>query len=700
MNLRTKLLLGIGIALIVTFALVAVFLVISMEESYRTLEEKEVMTTVTRAESSLATDEKNLRSITRDYAAWTDTYNFAQGKNPDWIATNTRNDFFERFNIQGVLVFNRSAEPVFTKGYNATLSDSEEIPASLVPEIQAMIRSDVAILNTSEGTYRILDSAAGPIIVSSHPILTDNFEGPAAGTLLIIRKVDTRYLSDISARAGKTVTIIPSPQITGNQTIAGIVAGISPGHPVEVVEEGPDTISGYTALDNLKVPGTFYLKVSEPRTIYQSGLATTIRFLLSLMVAGIFIIAFVLLVIDRIVLSRLNAIIGSVRQRKDTDSERGTNGGNDVDELGRLATEIDPVFQKLTESRILLQQSEERYRMLAESAQDFIYIIDTSDRITYVNTFAATAVGRKPEEIIGKSRSVLFPDTESERQQQNIRTVITSGQPVKIESNLPLPSGERWADTLLVPLRDRTGTITGVMGITRDITQRKKVEEALFQTNKKLNLLSSITRHDLLNQLTALRTYLELSLDYTRDPEMTDFIKKEQVIASIIDQQINFTRDYQQMGVNAPVWHDVSGIIAWTIQPLATSRVRITEDCKGLEVFADPLLEKVFYNLVENALRYGGENLSLIHIFSTKTPDELRIIVEDNGVGIPDENKERIFERGFGHNTGFGLFLSREILGITGMTITETGTFGKGARFEILVPKGHFRFVETGSKAE
>ncbi len=695
MNLRTKLLLGIGIALIATFAMVAAFSVIAMEESYRTIEEKEVITTVQRAQSSLNTDQRNLQSVTRDYAAWTETLLFAQGQNPDWIGTNTGNDFFERFGIQGVLVFNTTKELVFSKGYNSSLHVNEELPESLITEIRDLIDPS-AILESEEGTYTILDTTRGPVIVSSHPILTDAFEGPAGGSLHYIRWFDDRYLEELSARAGNTIEIVKTPRLISDRTLATPITGMLQGRPVVVIAESPDTVTGYTPLEDLQAPGNYYIKVSEPRTIHRSGQATIVTFILGLAGAGVFIIVFVLLFIDRIVLSRLNTIIDTVRKKRDLPDSNGTPDDSGTDELALLAHEIDPVFERLAESRVQLQQSEERYRTLAESAQDFIYIIDTNDRVTYLNSYAAAAVGKSQEEIIGKPRSTLFSDPESERQNDNIKKVIASGQPLKIESNLPLPSGERWNDTLLVPLRDKNNAITGVLGITRDITQRKRAEEALYQANKKLNILSGITRHDILNQLTALRTYLELSLDYTKDPAMTDFVAKEKGIAEIIDQQISFTRDYQKMGLNAPAWQNVNAIVSWAIQPITDPNVTITIDCPGLEVFADPMFEKVFYNLVDNAIRYGGEQLTRITISTNRAPEGLIITVVDNGAGVPIETKEQIFERGFGQNTGFGLFLSREILGITGMTIRETGTFGSGARFEIHIPKGSFRFSDTG----
>ena len=105
------------------------------------------------------------------------------------------------------------------------------------------------------------------------------------------------------------------------------------------------------------------------------------------------------------------------------------------------------------------------------------------------------------------------------------------------------------------------------------------------------------------------------------------------------------------------------------------------------------MLEKVFYNLVENALRYGRE-LPRIAFSSLLHNDNVTIICEDNGEGVPKEFKEAIFRRQYFKHTGFGLFLSREILGITGLSICETGKPGIGARFEITVPSGYFHIQD------
>jgi len=116
----------------------------------------------------------------------------------------------------------------------------------------------------------------------------------------------------------------------------------------------------------------------------------------------------------------------------------------------------------------------------------------------------------------------------------------------------------------------------------------------------------------------------------------------------------------------------------------------VNEIPAGSEIFTDPLIQKVLYNLIDNAVRYGNK-ITTIRFFIGDAGENQVIICEDNGDGIPADEKEKIFERGFGKNTGVGLFLSREMLAITGITICETGEPGEGARFEMLVPKGIWR---------
>jgi signal transduction histidine kinase len=158
---------------------------------------------------------------------------------------------------------------------------------------------------------------------------------------------------------------------------------------------------------------------------------------------------------------------------------------------------------------------------------------------------------------------------------------------------------------------------------------------------------------------------------------------------------IRFTKDYEKIGINAPAWQDLNDLVNIAEKSATPGQVTLTNELPaGTEVFADPLIIKVFFNLIENALRHGGKITTIRFTLEARNGDRV-IICEDDGYGIRNELKEKIFERGFGKNTGFGLFISREILDITGLTIRETGEAGKGARFEITVPERQFRFTAT-----
>jgi signal transduction histidine kinase len=246
-------------------------------------------------------------------------------------------------------------------------------------------------------------------------------------------------------------------------------------------------------------------------------------------------------------------------------------------------------------------------------------------------------------------------------------------------------------DDLEVRVKERTAELLKTNEeLKAEIRERKRFETAIQLANRKLNTLSSITRHDILNQITALVMYLSLTEEMTTDPVVLANIKKIEQITQLIHTQIQFTRDYQDIGTGAPQWQDVTATIDNSIADLDLKDIRVEHELDYLEIYADLLLGKVFFNIVENSIRHG-EHTRFIRFSYRETDDDLVIICEDDGIGVPAIAKEGIFRREYYHNTGYGLFLTEEILSITGISIRETGEPGKGVRFEISVPKGAFR---------
>lgn len=225
-----------------------------------------------------------------------------------------------------------------------------------------------------------------------------------------------------------------------------------------------------------------------------------------------------------------------------------------------------------------------------------------------------------------------------------------------------------------------------------DITDQRLAEDAITVANNKLMLLSTLTRHDIFNQITALSAYLELVEMDNRDPGAATHISAMKKSLEIIRFQLEFTRDYQDLGLKKPGWNSVDAAFANASESFGGRDVAFRCETGTVEIFADPMIGQVFYNLMDNSLRHGGERISAIRLSARKEDLDLLLVYEDNGTGVVPEEKEKIFLKGFGKHTGLGMFLIKEILSITGITIRETGVYGQGVRFEIHVPSGRFRF--------
>lgn len=158
-------------------------------------------------------------------------------------------------------------------------------------------------------------------------------------------------------------------------------------------------------------------------------------------------------------------------------------------EQGYLIGGVTRDITKRRRAEEALRESEERYRTLAESAEDFIFIINPDDSLQYVNPAGAQFLGRSPQEFIGRRRAEFFPPSTADRQQRHIQKVFETGEPSYTESSIPTPRGEVWLNTLLAPVRDKEGEVSAVLGIARDITGRRQMEQSLRESEEKFRCL-------------------------------------------------------------------------------------------------------------------------------------------------------------------------------------------------------------------
>jgi len=354
------------------------------------------------------------------------------------------------------------------------------------------------------------------------------------------------------------------------------------------------------------------------------------------------------------------------------------------------------VFTGLKSSEERLRREKDRLGQYLEIAGALFVVLDRDGRVALINRRASEVLGCPADAAVGEPWAEQFvPPAEQERCREIFLGLMQdeTGENEYVRTSvLTRDGGERiiaWHNTVL---RDDDGVVRGTLSSGEDITERQHAEEALGRATAKLHLLSGITRHDILNQLTVARAYIDFAAEDVEDPAVRDYLGRARSAVEEIHRQIEFTRDYQNMGAAAPIWQRPADLIRESVAELGLPQdVRVRIGLGELEIYADPMVKKVFFNLIDNAVRHGGR-VSEIRFSCVKSGQDLTIVCEDDGTGIPDGEKEAIFRETYKRRYSHGLFLVSEILGITGMTIRETGVFGEGARFEVRVPNEAYRF--------
>jgi PAS domain S-box-containing protein len=351
-----------------------------------------------------------------------------------------------------------------------------------------------------------------------------------------------------------------------------------------------------------------------------------------------------------------------------------------------------------------LRRSEDKFSGIVAWSRDGILLIDGSGSLIEWNPAMEQISGLSRSDALGKKvwdiQYALLPEAKKtpeslERLRNLVIPVLHNGQSPHLEHSyeheIQRPDHRmRFIESLLFTIPLEKGFMCGA--VLRDITGRKQAELALQEANRKLNLMSSITRHDINNQLTIIGGYLSLLETGGTSLKIAEVIQILQAANTKIQRILKFTKEYQDVGIKTPVWQVLGETITTARTTIDAGTVRFTygHACDEAEICADPMLFRVFSNLIDNSLRHG-ETVSEIRVDCTEKDNKLVIVYEDNGIGISDRIRPVLFERGKGKNTGYGMFLIREILAITGFLITENGEPGKGVRFEIVVPAESFR---------
>jgi len=225
--------------------------------------------------------------------------------------------------------------------------------------------------------------------------------------------------------------------------------------------------------------------------------------------------------------------------------------------------------------------------------------------------------------------------------------------------------------------------------LNHNLEELKQVQDALAMARNKLSIINTLTFQDIQNSLFSLHGYLTLINETLSDEKNSDFMEKSLYQVKKIGKSLQITKHYQDMGIHPPKWHKLMEIFVFAISHLDLSKFKRNIYIENLFIYADPLFEEVLYYIMEN-IQDHSINATEYSLYFEKNKSGITLFIEDNGIGIEDSMKEKIFNREYHSMNGMGLFFVREILSITGIKICESGIFKKGARFELIIPEGRY----------
>ncbi|MDG6223004.1 MAG: PAS domain S-box protein [Candidatus Bathyarchaeota archaeon] len=375
------------------------------------------------------------------------------------------------------------------------------------------------------------------------------------------------------------------------------------------------------------------------------------------------------------------------------------------DETGKIvgATEIalDVTKQKLKVNQI--RESEQKFRILAEQSPNMIFI-NQKGKVVYANKKCEEVTGYTKDEFYDPSFDFvcLIAPQDKEKVMKNFCKHMNGEDVPPVEYSIVSKHGDVIQGILCTKLILYAGK-NAILGTITEITEYKRAEEkieamvkSLQIVNEKLNIVGKSTRHDAANKLSVILNNVYLAK--MRLPENQVEIRKyllgvENAVVDI-NRIFDFSRVFQQLGSEKLEEIDVGEVFENAVSSFLKRKddLLILNDCKGLKLFADSLLETLFYNLVENSLKHGKKVTSLALRYAD-LDDELVVFYEDNGIGIDETEKEKVFSEGYGKGTGIGLHLVRLMCNVYGWSIDEVGVPGNGVQFRICIPK---RLVPKG----
>lgn len=736
MKLQYQILLLGTLMLVTILTMMVLFSTVVLQHSYDTLERGDTIDEMDRGVSALKNDLEDLTVRLFDWAFWDDTYQFAQGKNPTYIENNLMEEAYLNLNLNALLIYNQTGDQVYAQGFNLTTGEYADLPEGLNASIAAnhdLLFSKSDLPDNVNGTLLL---PGGPVLITASPILNSTYEGPSAGTMIMVKSLDQHWLGTIKSRSGIPVSILTPDRAAIDPNLSGEVALLSSGEPL-TIPVSSDIIRGYQQIPELDGGDGFILSVENTREITKTGAATIDGYLKIVGLAGILWALIILLILRRTFLKRVDLLITGVGlvQQGDAGRMRLREMKGD-EELDILASAINRMLDEIDRAQAATRASELRYRGVVEDQTEMICRVDAAWKVTFMNNAFRRYFGEdRPD---GQESTTLFPMIPDFARQKTLAFLsdLTPEKPAAETEIRFLNEGKtQWVAWIVRGIFDPAGAPTEYQFVGRDVTAQKEglvelqqyrdhLEDLVAQRTEEMmgmqeellsierlesvGILAGGIAHDFNNLLSAILGNIELvrmDLDENSplDERMAEMERVVHRATALTHQLLTFARGGAPIRKRANLGPVISDTSAFTCRGSAVRCIcTIADDLWVTEVDLDQI-SQVINNIVLNgvqAMPEGGtitvtaENRVLdgTELIPLPAGEYVRIIIRDEGTGIAPEQLSRVFDPFFttkAAGSGLGLSTSFSIVRQhNGLIHAESGV-GAGTTFTILIPVAH-----------
>jgi PAS domain S-box-containing protein len=489
MRLRTKTIVIVGLAVLGVIAALYFSSRIILLRGFDSIEHDVSLSNTERAVAALDNEASSLSTLLWDWSAWDDTYEFVEDLNQDYIEANLVEETFVALPLNIVLFVAPSGEIVFGKGFDAENEEVAPVPSSFLDHLKpgGLLLEQSC---TEKGPKGIILLPEGPMMVASNPILNSSEEGPNRGTMIMGRYLDSSLAEKLSELSQLPLSFYAFGSSDVPPDVAAARSVMSTEEPIVTEAHGEEAITGYAQIEDIYGNVALIMGAEMARPIHEQGQTSRVYLLLSLLGVGLVCVALIYLILDRLVLSRLTTIseaVDHIGKSGDISARIPVKG---ADELAALAGDVNEMLSALENSRNRLLDSEARYRLLTENMTDVVCCTDMNMQPTYMSPSTQRLLGYTAEEAMNRTPMESMTPTSLEAAAEAFLAGTATahldeeGQFKRrsVEVELYRKDGSTvWADAMVSFLRDSEGKPTEMLMIMRDVSDRKKAEEALRQ---------------------------------------------------------------------------------------------------------------------------------------------------------------------------------------------------------------------------